>query len=78
MKFTAIIEKSDDGWYVGQVEEMPAALSQGRTIDELKSNLIDAIKLLLEVNREITEKEYSGKVVMREELSIAWWSVTIW
>ncbi|HPE33522.1 MAG TPA: type II toxin-antitoxin system HicB family antitoxin [Bacteroidales bacterium] len=36
MKLTAIIEKSDDGWYVGQFEEIPAVLSQGKTIAELK------------------------------------------
>jgi predicted RNase H-like HicB family nuclease len=47
MKFTAIIEKTNDGWFVGQIEELPAALSQGRTIDELKKNLIDTIRLLL-------------------------------
>ena len=43
IKFTAIIEKSNDGWYVGQVEEMPAAISQGKTIEELKHNLLDAV-----------------------------------
>ena len=32
MKFTVIIEKSEDGWYVGQFEEFPAAMSQGKTI----------------------------------------------
>lgn len=74
MKFTAIIEKSDDGWFVGQIEEMPAAISQGKTIAELKENLLDALKLLLEVNRENTEKEYRGRSVIREELSLAWWS----
>lgn len=71
MKFTAIIEKSDDGWYVGQIEEIPAAISQGKTIEELKVNLIDALQLILEVNRESTEKEYQGKIVIREELIIS-------
>ena len=71
MKFTAIIEKSDDGWFVGQIEEMPAAISQGKTIAELKENLLDALKLLLEVNRENTEKEYRGRSVIREELLLA-------
>ncbi len=52
MNLTAIIEKSDDGWYVGQIEEFPAAISQGKTIDELKANLIDAFMLLLETNKE--------------------------
>ncbi|MEQ8413430.1 MAG: type II toxin-antitoxin system HicB family antitoxin [Imperialibacter sp.] len=46
MKLTAIIEKAEDGWYVGQIEEVPAAISQGKTIEELKSSLVDALKLL--------------------------------
>ncbi len=67
MKLTAIIEKSDDGWYVGQIEEFPAAISQGRTIDELKENLIDALQLLMETNKEMTKKEYIDKVIFRKE-----------
>ena len=68
MNLTAIIEKSEDGWYVGQIEEFPSAISQGKTIDELKANLIDAFKLLLKANKETTEKEYVDKNVIREEL----------
>ncbi len=68
MNLTAIIEKSDDGWYVGQIEEFPAAISQGKTINELKANLIDAFMLLLETNKENTEKEYINKNVIREDL----------
>jgi predicted RNase H-like HicB family nuclease len=71
MKLTAIIEKSEDGWYVGQIEEFPAAISQGKTIDELKANLLDAFSLLLEANKEKTEKEYLEKNVVREELFLA-------
>ena len=77
MKLTALIEKSNDGWYVGQVEEMPAAISQGRTIEELKENLVDALKLILETNREMLEKENEGREVIREELSIAEWKEEI-
>ena len=68
MNLTAIIEKSKDGWYVGQIEELPAAISQGKTIDELKANLIDAFMLLLETNKENTEKDYIDKNVIREDL----------
>ena len=56
MKLTTIIEKSEDGWYVGQIEEFPAAISQGKTINELKVNLADAFKLLLETKKENTER----------------------
>lgn len=48
LKFTAIIQKGENGWYIGQVAEMPGALSQGRTIPELIDNLNDALQLLLE------------------------------
>ncbi|HEX8278157.1 MAG TPA: type II toxin-antitoxin system HicB family antitoxin [Segetibacter sp.] len=71
IKLTAIIEKSDDGWFVGQVEELPAAISQGRTITELKDNLAEAVKLLVETNRELIEKENEGKTVTKEHLFVA-------
>jgi len=68
MKLTAIIERSADGWYVGQIEEFPAALSQAKTIEEVKSSLLDALKLLLETNKETTRSNYKGKEVIREEI----------
>ena len=71
MKLTAIIEQSTDGWYVGQIKEFPAALSQGKTVAELKRNLIDALQLLMETNGFETEKNYSGKKVLIETLTLA-------
>ena len=71
MKLTAIIEESTDGWYVGQIKEFPAALSQGKTVAELKRNLIDALQLLMETNGFETEKNYSGKKVLIETLTLA-------
>jgi len=68
MKFTAIIEQGENGWLVGQVEEIPAAISQGKTIHELKENLLDAIKMIMDANKEIVEKEHNGKITFKEEL----------
>jgi predicted RNase H-like HicB family nuclease len=56
MKFTAAIEKGENGWFVGQVEELPAAISQGKTIEEFKENLLDALKLLLGTNNIVSIK----------------------
>lgn len=47
MDFTAVIEKSEDGWYVGQLEEMPEVISQGRDMDEVMENLKDATELII-------------------------------
>ena len=71
MKLTAIIEKGENGWLVGQVEEIPAVMSQGKSVDELKENLIDALHLYLETQKELTDKEYIGKSITREELILA-------
>ena len=71
LTLTAIIEKSDDGWYVGQLEEMPEVLSQGKTVKELLSNLKDALNLILEDRKEDVVKSYSGRKFIRRKVSIA-------
>lgn len=71
MKYTAIIEKSEDGYYVGQVQEMPEAIAQGTTIDELKQNLIDALQLVIDYQREQTLSQYKGRKIIRRRLNFA-------
>lgn len=68
---TAIIEKSEDGWYIGQLQEMPEVLSQGKTVKELISNLKDALNLILEDRKEFIIRSYSGKKIIRRKVSIA-------
>ena len=50
--FHVIIEKDEDGGYIGKVPELPGCLSQGDTLDELMSNIKEAIELCLEVQSE--------------------------
>jgi len=71
MLFTAIIERDEDGTYVGQIEEVPAAISQGETLEELKENLQDALELIFSVNREEVEANYQGKIFFREKITIS-------
>ena len=47
--FTAIIERDrDTGYYVGYVPELPGAHSQGTTIEELRTNLVEVLTMLME------------------------------
>ena len=55
---TAVFEKSTYG-YIGYVEELPGANTQGATLEETKSNLIEAIQLVLEANRQLA-KSYTS------------------
>ena len=50
-EFTAVIERDGD-WYIAYCPEIPGANGQGRTIDECRANLADAIDLILEDRRE--------------------------
>ena len=70
MSFTAIIEETPSGVYVGQVEEFPEAISQGNTIEELKTNLLDALQLVIDCQREETMNLYKGKKIIRRKLNV--------
>ncbi|WP_442936898.1 type II toxin-antitoxin system HicB family antitoxin [Nostoc sp.] len=47
-EFYVIIERDEDGYYVGEVPQLKACYSQGETIDELMVNIKEVIKLCLE------------------------------
>ncbi len=55
-EFTAVFEK-DGYWWVATAPEIPGAHSQGRTVDEAREMLLDAIKELTLARREIMEAE---------------------
>jgi predicted RNase H-like HicB family nuclease len=50
-EFTAIIERDED-WYIAYCPEIPGANGQGRTIEECRTSLAEAIALILEDRRE--------------------------
>jgi predicted RNase H-like HicB family nuclease len=68
-QFTAVFEQQGK-WWIGYVEELPGANTQGRTLDEARENLKEAVELVLEANRELSKQETEGKTVIREELMV--------
>jgi len=46
-KFTLEYWKDDD-WFVGRLVEIPGVFSQGETLDELKENVKDAYRMMVE------------------------------
>ena len=65
LPLTAVFEKVAEG-YIGFVEELPGANTQAATLEECRSSLEEAIRLVLEANRELTEEQLVGKEVIRE------------
>lgn len=69
-QLTAIIEREDD-WYVALCPELDIA-SQGKTIEEARDNLVEAVELFFEVapNSEIEQRLHTEVFVTRIEVSI--------
>ncbi len=67
MTLTAVFEKSPYG-YIGYVEELPGANTQGKTLEEAKKNLTEAIQLVLEANRQLAEDEIAGRETIKQTL----------
>ena len=59
--FTAVFQKVSEG-YIAFVEELPGANTQGRTLQEARVNLREAIQLVLEANRMLSEEMFAGQV----------------
>ena len=47
LQLRIVFERGDDGWIVASVPQVPGALSQGRTREEARRNVIDALRLML-------------------------------
>ena len=69
MRFTAVFRKVPEG-YIGFVEELPGANTQGKTLREARSNLKEAVKLVLEANRTLAEESVKNEEVIKEPLEI--------
>jgi predicted RNase H-like HicB family nuclease len=70
MKLTAVFQKVPEG-FIGFVEELPGANTQGATLDEVRNNLNEAVELVLEANRALSEESIQGQQVIREPLIIS-------
>ncbi|MHA1266983.1 MAG: type II toxin-antitoxin system HicB family antitoxin [Candidatus Helarchaeota archaeon] len=68
-KFTAIIEQ-EKGFYIGYIEEIPGVNTQGTTLEEVRTNLREALELILQTKKELIEKELVGKDFIRERRSV--------
>lgn len=65
ISLTAVFQKVPEG-YIGYVEELPGANTQGGTLEETRVNLREAVELVLEANRQLAEESINGSDVIRE------------
>lgn len=51
-RYHTIIKLLDSGTYVGWVEELPGALTYGRTLEQCRTKLRDSLQLLVDTHRD--------------------------
>ena len=66
-KFTVIIEKDEDGWYVSEVVGLPGCHTQGKTIDQLMERTKEAIRGYL---KSAEEPEISGNFIGIQQIDV--------
>jgi predicted RNase H-like HicB family nuclease len=66
-EFYVVIERDEDGMYVGEVPQLKACYSQGETIDELMSNIREVVEMCLE---ELEEAEATTEFIGIQRLFV--------
>ena len=66
---TAVYEEVAGG-YIGYVQELPGANTQGVTLKEARTNLKEAVQMVLQANRELAEQQIKGRKVTREPFEL--------
>jgi len=69
MQFTAVYRKVAEG-YIGFVEELPGTNAQADTLEEARANLAEAVELVLDANRRLSEETLQGQEFIREPLLV--------
>jgi predicted RNase H-like HicB family nuclease len=70
LELTAVFRRVPEG-YIGFVEELPGANTQGATLEEARVNLREAVTLVLEANRVLALEDAAGADVIREPLKVS-------
>ena len=70
LEFTAVYRPVVEG-YIGFVEELSGANTQGETLEEVRANLKEAVGLILEANRTLASEVAGGADVIREPLKVS-------
>ncbi|OGZ84198.1 MAG: hypothetical protein A2599_00800 [Candidatus Staskawiczbacteria bacterium RIFOXYD1_FULL_39_28] len=69
-EFTGLFKKMGK-WYLGWIEEIPGVNTQGKTLQEAKENLKEALFLVLESNRILTKKDLDNGKTIRKNISVS-------
>ncbi|MBI2057724.1 MAG: type II toxin-antitoxin system HicB family antitoxin [Candidatus Yanofskybacteria bacterium] len=53
LQFKVVLEQDEDGIYVASVPELPGCYTQGKTLEEVRKRIKEAIQLVLEEDKDL-------------------------
>lgn len=71
LELTAVFEEAEEGGYVAFIEELPGVNTQGESLEEAKINLMEALDLVMDTQRSLSEKTLENRNVIKESLHLA-------
>ncbi|MEO6813696.1 MAG: type II toxin-antitoxin system HicB family antitoxin [Ginsengibacter sp.] len=71
LKLTAVFEEAEEGGYIAFFEELPGVNTQGETLSEAKINLLEALNLVMDTQRILSERNIGTRNVIKESLVFA-------
>ena len=69
LQFTAVFRRVPEG-YIAFIEEFPGANTQGASLEEARTNLREAVALVVEANRVLAREDIGSGAVIRESLTV--------
>lgn len=60
LQFKVLIERDEDGIYVASVPELPGCYTQGKTLEEVRERIKEAIELVLESDQDLKEEKLAS------------------
>lgn len=71
LELTAVFEEAEEGGYIAFIEELPGVNTQGESLQEAKINLLEALELIMDTQRSLSEKTLENRKVIKESLHLA-------
>lgn len=57
LQFKVLIEQDEDGMYIASVPELPGCYTQGKTLEQIRTRIKEAIELVLEADKELKKEK---------------------
>ena len=69
LQCTAVFRRVAEG-YIAFIEEFPGANTQGASLEEARTNLREAVAMVIEANREMAREDASAGAIIREPITV--------